>query len=168
MNPSVALSSVSLPIEGMTCASCVGRVERALKQVHGVASASVNLATESASVQLIEPVPTSVLTSAIETAGYAVVHERAALHIDGMTCATCVGRVERALGAVPGVLGVQVNLATEQANVERVRGSAGLPALLKAFTRPATPGAMPPCRHPRRSRRAKAGGSRSPRCSVRR
>ena len=132
MNPSVALSSVSLPIEGMTCASCVGRVERALQQVHGVASASVNLATESASVQLIEPVPTSALTSAIETAGYAVIHERVALHIDAMTCATCVGRVERALAAVPGVLAVQVNLATEQANIERVRGSAGLPALLKA------------------------------------
>ena len=132
MNPSIALSSVSLAIEGMTCATCVARVERALKQVQGVAGANVNLATESASVQLREPVPTSALTSAIEIAGYSVIHERVSMHIDGMTCATCVGRVERALAAVPGLPAVQVNLATELASIERVRGGASLPALLKA------------------------------------
>ncbi len=125
-------TTLTLPVEGMTCASCVGRVERALAKVPGVAQATVNLATESAAVTLAGRVAADALAGAIERAGYAVPHDGADLRIEGMTCASCVARVERALQAVPGVLSATVNLATEQAHVERVKGSAGAAALMAA------------------------------------
>lgn len=113
---------VELPVEGMTCASCVGRVERALKKVPGVRSAVVNLATEKASLSLDDPsqaqtvVPAAI--AAVEKAGYAVPQRQFDLQVDGMTCASCVGRVERALKKVPGVQSASVNLATERASVQ--------------------------------------------------
>ncbi len=125
-------TTLTLPVEGMTCASCVGRVERALAKVPGVAHATVNLATESAAVTLAGRVAADALAGAIERAGYAVPHDGADLRIEGMTCASCVARVERALQAVPGVLSATVNLATEQAHIERVKGSAGAAALMSA------------------------------------
>ncbi|MGD9833798.1 MAG: heavy metal translocating P-type ATPase [Piscinibacter sp.] len=125
-------TTLTLPVEGMTCASCVGRVERALAKVPGVAQATVNLATESAAVTLAERVPAESLAAAVERAGYAVPHDSAELRIEGMTCASCVARVERALKAVPGVISATVNLATEQAHVERLRGAASAAALMAA------------------------------------
>ena len=89
------LSSLQVPIEGMTCASCVLRVERGLKSVVGVSQASVNLATESATVNA-SGVSLAALQAAIEKAGYAVATRQHALRIQGMTCASCVARVERA------------------------------------------------------------------------
>ncbi|SIT23058.1 Au+-exporting ATPase [Gemmobacter megaterium] len=118
-----------LDIEGMTCASCVGRVERALLAVPGVAEANVNLATEKAEVRLSSPVSRADLVKVIEGAGYDVPAARVELAIEGMTCASCVGRVERALAAVPGVTEAQVNLATERANVT---GTADIAALIAA------------------------------------
>ena len=115
-----SLASLKLPIEGMTCASCVLRVERGLKSVAGVSQASVNLATESATVDA-SGVSLAALQAAIENAGYAVATRQHALRIQGMTCASCVARVEKALKAVPGVLGAEVNLATETAQVEATR-----------------------------------------------
>jgi Cu+-exporting ATPase len=125
-------TTLTLPVEGMSCASCVGRVERALAKVPGVAQASVNLATESASVSLAERVSAGALAAAVERAGYAVPHEGTDLRIEGMTCASCVARVERALVAVPGVLSASVNLATERAHVDRIQGAAGAAALMAA------------------------------------
>jgi Cu+-exporting ATPase len=125
-------TTLSLPVEGMTCASCVGRVEKALAKVPGVARATVNLATEAAALSLSQRVPTAALTAAVEKAGYAVPHDEAEMRIEGMTCASCVSRVERALLAVPGVLAATVNLATEQAHVSRVRGTAGAAELMAA------------------------------------
>jgi P-type Cu+ transporter len=127
--------SLSLPIEGMTCASCSARVERALRKVPGVQEVSVNLATESAALQLASPVSAALLSAAVEKAGYEVPRETAELQIEGMSCATCVGRVEKALGAVPGVVEASVNLATSTAQVRRLTGSAGLPALQAAVAR---------------------------------
>ncbi|MBE9606767.1 heavy metal translocating P-type ATPase [Acetobacteraceae bacterium H6797] len=114
-------TAMTLPIEGMTCASCAGRVERALAKLPGVAAAQVNLASEQASVTGAVPLPT--LIAAVEKAGYAVPSEVTTLAIGGMTCASCVGRVERALSRVPGVLAVQVNLASEQARITAVHGT---------------------------------------------
>ncbi len=133
-----ALTRINLPIDGMTCASCVARVERAITAVPGVASASVNLATESASIELAAGAPAGgdALVAAVDRAGYAVPIERIGLAIDGMTCATCVGRVERALAAVPGVLEATVNLATAQAQVlATARGAAIRGALVAAVRR---------------------------------
>src|SRR5262245_29807649 len=108
---------LTLPIEGMTCASCSTRVERALQRGPGGRQASVNLATERAAVQLAVPVSAATLCQAVENAGYAVPRGETELRIDGMTCATCVGRVEKALQRVPGVLDASVNLATHTALV---------------------------------------------------
>ena len=131
------LARTSLPVAGMTCASCVGRVERALRAVPGVEEAAVNLATERAEVRAGAAVPREALVRAIEDAGYEVPAPAAPsapagtveLAVEGMTCASCVGRVERALRAVPGVEEAAVNLATERATV---RGAADPAALLAA------------------------------------
>ena len=110
--------TIALPIEGMTCASCVGRVERALKAVPGVRNADVNLATERADIELATAVDRTVLVQAIEAAGYSVpAPPDMSLAVTGMTCASCVGRVERALMSMPGVRSASVNLATERAQV---------------------------------------------------
>jgi heavy metal translocating P-type ATPase len=116
---------LSLPIEGMTCASCVARVERALKAVPGVTGAAVNLATEQATVtgEALDP---SRLARAVEDAGYDVPARTMDLVVEGMTCASCVARVERALASVPGVTGAAVNLATERATVTGLADPAAL------------------------------------------
>lgn len=110
-------TTFDLPIAGMTCASCAGRVERALSKVIGASAVSVNLATEQARVQApSDSLPA--LMDAVARAGYSVPQQSLELSIDGMTCASCVGRVERALGKVAGVKSVSVNLANERAHLE--------------------------------------------------
>ncbi|WP_048646311.1 heavy metal translocating P-type ATPase [Nitratireductor soli] len=129
--------TISLPIEGMTCASCVGRIERALKAVPGVGAVSVNLATERASITTGSAVARAKLVAAIENAGYSVPAKSAGsagpteLSIEGMTCASCVGRVERALKALPGVTGAVVNLATERATIHGTAEAATLIAAIE-------------------------------------
>jgi len=132
MNRAVA-ATLSLPIEGMTCASCVQRVEKALNRVPGVRSAAVNLATETAAVELTQPVQAGALADAVRHAGYAVPQETLTLPVQGMTCASCVSRVERTLARVPGVVSVEVNLASEQASVVRWRGQASNAELVAAL-----------------------------------
>ncbi|MEQ9832553.1 heavy metal translocating P-type ATPase [Pectobacterium versatile] len=121
---------VSLPIEGMTCASCVGRVEAALAKVEGVESVSVNLATERADIRLNAFVNRMALVEAVEKVGYEVPQISVELSVQGMTCASCVGRVEKSLRAVEGVKEATVNLATERATV---RGTAGADDLITAI-----------------------------------
>ncbi|WP_426509409.1 heavy metal translocating P-type ATPase [Serratia proteamaculans] len=116
------VSRLSLPVDGMTCASCVGRVERALKAVPGVDSASVNLATERADLTFSGAADPQAAVRAIENAGYNVREETTELAIEEMTCASCVGRVEKALNQIPGVLEANVNLATERARVRHLAG----------------------------------------------
>ena len=93
------------------------RVERALRAVPGVSDASVNLATERADVVAGPEVSSATLVAAIAGAGYGVPLRTVDLALGGMSCASCVGRVERALAAVPGVVEASVNLATERARV---------------------------------------------------
>jgi len=128
--PANPTTLISLPIEGMSCASCVGRVEAALKKVDGVEQVVVNLATERADIHSRNP-DASALIQAIENAGYQVSSQTTELNIEGMSCASCVGRVERALQAVTGVTRVSVNLATERATVE---GSANSQTLIDAIS----------------------------------
>ena len=122
-------NAVVIEIEGMTCASCVGRVERALRAVPGVDAAAVNLATERAEITGAA-LDRAALVKAVEDAGYDVPLRTADLMIEGMTCASCVARVERALNAVPGVAAAAVNLATERATVT---GTAEVPDLIRAI-----------------------------------
>ncbi len=122
-------ATVTLPVDGMTCASCVARVERALRAVPGVTGANVNLATERAQVTVNDGTDRSALVAAIESAGYDVPAEPVSLLIGGMTCASCVARVERALRQVPGVATAVVNQASERATIT---GSAEVGLLVKA------------------------------------
>ncbi|QCY14800.1 MULTISPECIES: heavy metal translocating P-type ATPase [Pseudomonas] len=126
-------TTFDLPIAGMTCASCAGRVERALSKVIGASAVSVNLATEQARVQAPSD-SLQALMDAVEQAGYSVPQQTLELSIDGMTCASCVGRVERALAKVPGVKRVSVNLANERAHLELL-GQIDPQALIAAVTK---------------------------------
>ncbi|WP_338635867.1 heavy metal translocating P-type ATPase [Erwinia persicina] len=122
-NPTISSATrLSLPVEGMTCASCVGRVEKALKAVPGISTASVNLATERADITLTDSGDALSAVRAIESAGYSVRHEITELAIEDMTCASCVGRVEKALAQTPGVIEAGVNLATERARIIHFAG----------------------------------------------
>ena len=117
-----SLTTFNLPISGMTCTSCAGRVERALAKVADVASVSINLASEQARVEA--PADSlEQLVNAVSAAGYQVPSERLELALSGMTCASCAGRIERALAQQPGVLSVSVNLASERAQLQVLRGT---------------------------------------------
>jgi Cu+-exporting ATPase len=116
------LTEWTFPVQGMTCASCVGRVERALSKVAGVRQVSVNLATEAVTLSTDGKASGAQVMAAVRGAGYQVPPRQVELAIGGMTCASCVGRVEKALAAVPGVLSASVNLATERATVASVPG----------------------------------------------
>jgi Cu+-exporting ATPase len=129
----LAARQAELDIRGMTCASCAMRVEKALAKVPGVTRASVNLATEKATVEATDDsheigALTRQLVSAVEKAGYEATpiappepapqsEETASFAIGGMTCSACSNRVEKVLARVPGVSGASVNLATEEASV---------------------------------------------------
>ena len=117
--------SITLGVEGMSCASCVGRVEKALKALPGVTDARANLAAETATVDYAapdsgdktrpDPAP---LIAALAEAGYPARVGEAVFDVQGMSCASCVGRVEKALKALPGVTDARVNLAAETATVD--------------------------------------------------
>jgi heavy metal translocating P-type ATPase len=125
--------AVTVGIRGMSCASCVGRVEKSIRGVPGVDEVSVNLATERALVFFAAGKGDfAAVVQAIRDAGYEPVMQTLELSVAGMSCASCVGRVERALGAVPGVLHAGVNLATEKATVSTIEGSVTPAALVEA------------------------------------
>ncbi len=123
----MSLKQITLPIQGMTCASCVTHVAHGLEKVPGVAEVQVNLATEKATVVFDNgAVSLSTLIQAVRDTGYDVATEKVALPIGGMTCVSCVAHVEEALTKVPGVLSANVNLATEKAVVEYIPTITGL------------------------------------------
>jgi Cu+-exporting ATPase len=127
--------TILLPVEGMTCASCVRRVEKAAAAVPGVAESSVNFASETL---VLKPGPgfsAEALLAAIGKAGYEAKAETLVLEVEDMTCASCVLRVEKALKAVPAVETASVNLATGEAVVKVLGGVSALPALSAAVAK---------------------------------
>jgi Au+-exporting ATPase len=122
--------TLRLPVEGMTCASCAARVERAIRAVPGVTGAAVNVATSQAEVEGTAGM--QAVIAAVTGVGYSVPARAVELSVTGMTCASCVGRVERALKSVAGVNVATVNLATETAHVEGVADAGALVAAIKA------------------------------------
>lgn len=124
---------ISLPITGMTCANCARTVERTLSKTEGVESANVNFATERALV-IFDPTQVKMndVIMRVDKAGYGVAQASIDLPITGMTCASCVRTVERAINKQAGVLSVNVNLATEKASVTYIPGSVRRPDLIKA------------------------------------
>jgi len=115
------LATLEIPIEGMECASCALTVEKAIHSVNGVKQANVNFANAKAMVSF-DPLQTGIgsITDAVLSSGYQVGRATMRIGVKGMSCASCVSRVEKALGAVPGVLQASVNLSTEEANVSIV------------------------------------------------
>ncbi|MDL2358445.1 MAG: heavy metal translocating P-type ATPase [Pseudomonadota bacterium] len=150
------LTELTFEVGGMTCASCVARVEKALKSVPGVESVSLNLATARATVRAAPGTSFECLHAAVEKAGYELPSQSVTLSISGMTCASCVARLEKALKKVPGVTAASVNLATEKAQIKAAGGfdvdaliaavrKAGFEASLAEAATPAlaTAGALP-------------------------
>jgi Cu+-exporting ATPase len=147
---------LSLPVEGMSCAGCVSRVERVLKALPDTREVAVNLATSRATLVLGGATGPAQVAAALANAGYPVAATETVLPVEGMHCASCVGRVEKALAAVPGVTEASVNLAAGQARVshgEGVVAPADLAAAVKAagFTVPAAAEAAPEAREDRRA-----------------
>ncbi|UFS64025.1 heavy metal translocating P-type ATPase [Paracoccus denitrificans] len=117
-------NDAELTVTGMSCASCVGRVEKALAAVPGVEEPRVNLATGRAHFRLTAPEALPRAVEALAGAGYPAAPLETRLSIEGMSCASCVGRVEKALAALPGVTSAQVNLATASATIHHSPGVA--------------------------------------------
>ncbi|CAM5185591.1 copper-translocating P-type ATPase [Oligella ureolytica] len=132
----VPTKHLSMNIGGMTCASCVARVERFVGRMDGVTSVNVNLATERADID-IDPsssVSSEDIAAVIKKAGYSVesisqsepiegTAKHFSLAVGGMTCASCVARVERFVGRMDGVSQVAVNLTTERAEITLESGT---------------------------------------------
>jgi len=119
--------SLTFGVREMSCGSCVGRVEKALQAVPGVQEAHVNLAAETATIRVNDTFETDDVTVALDAAGYPAELQTYRFSIENMSCASCVGRVERALAVVTGIASVVVNLANEEATV-RVIGTSVSPA----------------------------------------
>src|SRR6056297_160909 len=133
---------LTLSIQGMSCASCKGRAERALAASPGVQNVSVNLANEKANFDLADDATLSGPMGALDKAGYPARTETVVFNVESMSCASCVGRVDKALGGVDGVLDVNVNLASETATVRFVDGVTTVADLIAAARDagyPATP-----------------------------
>lgn len=126
-----AQQSLTLSVEGMSCASCVGRVDRGLNGMDGVSDVAVNLASETARFKLDTPDRLSEVVQKLDDLGYPARKATVVLNIESMSCASCVGRVDRALAAVPGVLEVNVNLASETARVTYLEGVTDAVALVQ-------------------------------------
>ncbi len=134
-NKAPAAQPIILPVEGMTCASCVKRVEKAAAKVPGVTESAVNFATETLSVTPGPGFSAEALVKAVQDAGYEAKAETVTLDIEDMTCASCVSRVEKALKSVPSVESAAVNLASGKAVVTVLGGRSAVPALTKAVER---------------------------------
>ena len=127
------LIHLSLPVEGMTCASCAGRIERQLIKVDGVAVAAVNLAAETADIEF-DPakVDAAKISETIVKTGFSVPDRDLDFSIEGMTCASCVARVEKAIEKLSGIKSVAVNLADETARVVVPAGGASVADIIRA------------------------------------
>ena len=135
-------SPITLAIDGMTCASCVGRVDRGLKAVIGLRDVSVNLASETAQFRADGTEPIWQAVKALEDLGYPVRRDSLTLDVASMTCASCVGRVERTLRALQGVIEVSVNLAAETATVTFLAGATSPDDLLDALNEAGYPATL--------------------------
>ena len=126
------MTTLRFSVDNMSCAGCAGRAERALAAAPGVSEASVNIANHMA--QVSGDFSPETLRAALKTAGYPAREATHRLTIEGMTCASCTGRVERALEAVPGVLSANVNLATQTATIRTLDGAVTLDTLAVTVT----------------------------------
>jgi len=129
----MSVKKATIDVLGMTCAACSARVEKALNKQKGVVDASVNLLQQKASVEYnSDEINIDELVKAIEKTGYEVPTDQRTLLIEGMTCAACSARVEKALSKIDGVFKSNVNLSTNKALVQFYSGSVSDETLIKA------------------------------------
>ena len=128
-------TSITIPVDGMTCAACVSHVTEALKNIPDVEQVAVNLATEKATLRMpAGGIEKDELKSAVENAGYKVGSESITLSIEGMTCAACVSHIENSILKLMGVEEVFVNLPTETAKVRYIPGLESVSSIKSAIT----------------------------------
>ena len=127
------LKTVEFPVSGMSCASCVARIEKGLAKMSGIQEAKVNFASEKASVtfdpsrvQMVD------LVGTVKDLGYEAGLAKVTLPVHGMSCASCVKRVEGALNGLDGVVKAGVNFATERATIQYIPGTVALEDFKKA------------------------------------
>ncbi|TCP61951.1 Cu+-exporting ATPase [Rhodovulum bhavnagarense] len=133
----MAVQITRLTLQGLHCAGCVRRVERALAEVADVVGARVNLATGMAEVDHVGPA--APLVKAVEGAGFGVLRDTYVLSVEGASCASCVNRIERALIAQPGVIEASMSLTTGEARVIVTPGGANAAELARALVRAGYP-----------------------------
>lgn len=125
---------IDLPIVGISCATCVSTIQRGLASLKGVEKANVNFATSRATIlyqpQLVKPED---LISSVRKSGYEVGAASLELPIQGMNCASCVQKIEKALLQTKGVTKAVVNLATEKAKVEYLPSETSFEEIKKAI-----------------------------------
>jgi len=114
----------SIPITGMTCTTCAATIEKGLAETAGVEQARVNFAQEKAAIEYdATKISLAKIKDTISELGYGAATSKSIFPVVGMTCASCVARVEQALSSVPGVISANVNLASEKATVEYIEGT---------------------------------------------
>jgi Cu+-exporting ATPase len=123
---------LAMQVGGMTCAACVRHVEKALRKAPGVRDVRVNLASERADLVLGPDADLGDLAARLKDDGYEARMARFEIGVGGMTCASCVAHVEKALRKIPGVLSATVNLASERAFVEGLAGAVDYATLARA------------------------------------
>lgn len=124
---------VDIPVTGMSCAACSTRVQNTLSKLDGVDSAAVNLAAERATVfYKSSEVSVDEFIKTIKELGYGVSVSKVILAIKGMTCASCVSKVQNALLSLNGIISASVNFATEKATVEYLQSQIGMREFKKA------------------------------------
>lgn len=135
--------SISFHVNGLSCASCVGRAEKALNGVAGVSDVAVNLANETATLSFAAPASIGDIAASLQDAGYPAETAQVTLEISGMSCGSCVGRVEKALASADGVVAVAANLASETATVTYLAGATTPQDVAAVATRAGYPARLP-------------------------
>ncbi|WP_095590860.1 heavy metal translocating P-type ATPase [Actibacterium ureilyticum] len=125
---------LSFPVTGLSCASCVGRAQKALQAVPGVSEVSLNLASQKAQVQIADGASAGALAEALDGAGYPAAMAEGKLAVQGMNCGSCVAKIEKILLAQPGVVSATANLAGKTAQVRWLSGTQRLADLAAALT----------------------------------
>jgi Cu+-exporting ATPase len=118
------LEKANIHITGMTCTTCAATIKKGLAEIPGVKQANINFAAEKAAIEYDSAkVDLAKIKNTISQLGYGVALKKSIFPVEGMTCASCVARVEQALSSVPGVVSTSVNLASEKATVEYTEGT---------------------------------------------
>jgi Cu+-exporting ATPase len=133
MSSDPVTQKIDLPVIGMSCASCVTRIEKGLSNLPGVSEAQVNFAAQRATIVYnpAQAEPGDMIRTVSEL-GYGTNAQKVVLPVQGMTCASCVSRVQTALNQVPGVIDATVNFATEKATVQYIPSLVGVKDLARA------------------------------------